>query len=234
MAGARLMARRAQRPAPLIAARRLADNPKAGFRAISGLVVALFVTSVTVGIITTMADYRTGPTATAAGQEHGGGQLPEPRQRQPAGRPDARGDAGPAAVDGGGAGRDAGAHQPARDERRGPRPRPGLHVAGRAGLLRPAGPHPGGRPLHRRGPGGVGPGAGHRRVSGQPDVDRVARRRAAGQPSGPAAGHGGRGGHDRCGRGQPGADRAGGLPPVPGRCPRRSPRPTPTTRPTRR
>jgi hypothetical protein len=64
MAGARLMARRAQRPAPLIAARRLADNPKAGFRAISGLVVALFVTSVTVGIITTMADYRTGPTAT--------------------------------------------------------------------------------------------------------------------------------------------------------------------------
>jgi hypothetical protein len=64
MAGARLLARRAQRPAPLIAARRLADNPKAGFRAISGLVVALFVTSVTVGIITTMADYRTGPTAT--------------------------------------------------------------------------------------------------------------------------------------------------------------------------
>jgi hypothetical protein len=64
MAGARLMARRAQRPATLIAARRLADNPKAGFRAISGLIVALFVTSVTVGIISTMADYRTGPTAT--------------------------------------------------------------------------------------------------------------------------------------------------------------------------
>jgi hypothetical protein len=64
MAGARLMARRAQRPATLIAARRLSDNPRAGFRAISGLIVALFVTSVTVGIITTMADYRTGPTAT--------------------------------------------------------------------------------------------------------------------------------------------------------------------------
>jgi len=64
MAGARVMARRSRRPATLIAARRLADNPRAGFRAISGLIVALFVTSVTVGIITTMADYRTGPTAT--------------------------------------------------------------------------------------------------------------------------------------------------------------------------
>jgi hypothetical protein len=64
MAGARLMARRAQRPGTLVAARRLADNPRAGFRAISGLIVALFVTSVTVGVITTMASYRTGPTAT--------------------------------------------------------------------------------------------------------------------------------------------------------------------------
>jgi hypothetical protein len=64
MAGARLMARRAQRPATLVAARRLADNPRAGFRAISGLIVALFVTSVAVGVITTMASYRTGPTAT--------------------------------------------------------------------------------------------------------------------------------------------------------------------------
>jgi hypothetical protein len=64
MAGARLMARRARRPAALIAARRLADNPRAGFRAISGLIVALFVASVAVGVITTMASYRTGPTAT--------------------------------------------------------------------------------------------------------------------------------------------------------------------------
>ena len=64
MVGARLLARRAQRPAALIAARRLADNPRAGFRAISGLIVALFVTSVAVGVITTMASYRTGPAAT--------------------------------------------------------------------------------------------------------------------------------------------------------------------------
>ena len=36
MVGARLIARRASRPATLIAARRLADDPKAGFRAVSG------------------------------------------------------------------------------------------------------------------------------------------------------------------------------------------------------
>jgi hypothetical protein len=58
MAGARVLARRAGRPAPLIAARRLADNPKAGFRAISGIMLALFVTSVAVGVITTIAANR--------------------------------------------------------------------------------------------------------------------------------------------------------------------------------
>ena len=55
MAGARLMARRARRPESLIAARRLADNPKAGFRAVSGLVLALFVTSVAVGVMTAIS-----------------------------------------------------------------------------------------------------------------------------------------------------------------------------------
>lgn len=58
MAGARLMARRARHPATLIAARRLADNPKAGFRAISGIMLALFVTSVAVGVITTIVAER--------------------------------------------------------------------------------------------------------------------------------------------------------------------------------
>jgi hypothetical protein len=53
MAGARLMARRAGRPGTLIAARRLGDNPKAGFRAVSGLVLALFITTVAVALITT-------------------------------------------------------------------------------------------------------------------------------------------------------------------------------------
>jgi hypothetical protein len=53
LAGARLMARRTSRPGMLIAARRLADNPKAGFRAVSGLILALFVTTVAVALITT-------------------------------------------------------------------------------------------------------------------------------------------------------------------------------------
>jgi hypothetical protein len=58
MVGARIMARHASRPAALIAARRLADNPKAGFRAISGIMLALFVTTVAVGVITTIVDNR--------------------------------------------------------------------------------------------------------------------------------------------------------------------------------
>jgi hypothetical protein len=56
--GSRLLARRSNRPATLIASRRLADNPRAGFRSISGLVVALFVGSVAVGIITTIVAER--------------------------------------------------------------------------------------------------------------------------------------------------------------------------------
>ncbi|CCH18945.1 ABC transporter permease [Micromonospora lupini] len=70
MVGARVMARYANRPATLIAARRLADNPKAGFRAISGIMLALFVTSVAVGVITTIVANR-GPApvgSTEAGQ----------------------------------------------------------------------------------------------------------------------------------------------------------------------
>jgi hypothetical protein len=68
MAGSALMARRTSRPATLIAARRLADNPKADFRAISGLILALFIASVAVAIITTEnvnrgAASHNGPTA---------------------------------------------------------------------------------------------------------------------------------------------------------------------------
>ncbi len=51
----RFTARRANRPASLIAARRLADNPQAAFRAISGLVLAVFVGTCTIGIITAIA-----------------------------------------------------------------------------------------------------------------------------------------------------------------------------------
>jgi hypothetical protein len=63
---ARVLAGRAQRPAALIAARRLADNPHTAFRAISGLVLALFVTSVAVGVITTIEAYNGGARTTPA------------------------------------------------------------------------------------------------------------------------------------------------------------------------
>ena len=53
MAAARVMARRTGRPGTLIAARRLADDPRAAFRAVSGLVLALFITTVAVVGITT-------------------------------------------------------------------------------------------------------------------------------------------------------------------------------------
>ncbi|MBX7554924.1 FtsX-like permease family protein [Streptomyces sp. NPDC004232] len=55
---ARAVAQRIRRPAALIAVRRLADDPKAGFRAVSGLVLALFVTTATVSIIGTINDHR--------------------------------------------------------------------------------------------------------------------------------------------------------------------------------
>lgn len=58
MAASRAVARRTSRPGALIAVRRLADDPKAGFRAVSGLVLALFVTTATVSIIGTINHYR--------------------------------------------------------------------------------------------------------------------------------------------------------------------------------
>ncbi len=53
MVGARVLARRASRPGALIAARRLADDPRAAFRAVSGLVLALFIFTVTAALLAT-------------------------------------------------------------------------------------------------------------------------------------------------------------------------------------
>jgi hypothetical protein len=64
--GSRFLARRAARPAALIAARRLSDNPQAGFRAISGLVVALFVTSVATSVIAAVTADKAGMSSTTA------------------------------------------------------------------------------------------------------------------------------------------------------------------------
>jgi ABC-type antimicrobial peptide transport system permease subunit len=58
MVGARAVARHARRPSTLLAGRRLADNPGAAFRTISGLIIALFVASATVGVLTTILSYR--------------------------------------------------------------------------------------------------------------------------------------------------------------------------------
>ncbi len=61
-AGARFMAHRASRPATLIAGRRLLDNPKTAFRFVSGLVIALFITSAAIGALSSIA------AASASGQ----------------------------------------------------------------------------------------------------------------------------------------------------------------------
>ena len=53
MTAARAMARWTSRPGTLLAARRLADDPRAAFRAVSGLVLALFITTVAVVAIAT-------------------------------------------------------------------------------------------------------------------------------------------------------------------------------------
>ena len=58
----RLLARSTGRPAVLLAGRRLADDPRTGFRAVSGLVLALFAASIAVGIMATMHGERTVPT----------------------------------------------------------------------------------------------------------------------------------------------------------------------------
>ncbi|MDT4930544.1 MAG: hypothetical protein QOF92_3411 [Pseudonocardiales bacterium] len=70
MIGSRLMARYATRPATLVAGRRLADNPQAGFRAVSGLVLAVFVGTCALGIITTIVAYN-GGSAGATAQSKG-------------------------------------------------------------------------------------------------------------------------------------------------------------------
>jgi hypothetical protein len=72
-AGARLMASRASRPSTLIAGRRLLDNPKAAFRFIAGLVVALFVASAAIGALSSIA-----AASSSSGGSAGRGTLAEP------------------------------------------------------------------------------------------------------------------------------------------------------------
>ena len=68
-AGSRLMAKRANRPATLIAGRRLLDNPKAAFRFISGLVIALFVASAMIGALSSIAAATSSSSGGSAGRD---------------------------------------------------------------------------------------------------------------------------------------------------------------------
>lgn len=96
MSGSRLMARRASRPATIIAGRRLSDNPQAGFRAVSGLMLALFVTSVATGVITTFVAERGAPrSGSVAGSALSQTFWPDERV---AGRPAPSADAIPAGL----------------------------------------------------------------------------------------------------------------------------------------
>ena len=73
-AGSRMMTKRANRPATLLAGRRLLDNPKAAFRFISGLVIALFITSAIVGALSSIS----ADTRTSGGGSAGQGTLADP------------------------------------------------------------------------------------------------------------------------------------------------------------
>jgi hypothetical protein len=65
-AGSRIMAKRASRPAALIAGRHLLDKPKAAFRFVSGLVIALFVASAAIGALSSVTHITGGSSANAS------------------------------------------------------------------------------------------------------------------------------------------------------------------------
>jgi hypothetical protein len=66
MVAARALALASNRPPGLLAARRLADDPRSGFRAVSGLTLALFVASTAVAVMTTLTAERGAPTGDVA------------------------------------------------------------------------------------------------------------------------------------------------------------------------
>jgi hypothetical protein len=68
MVGSRLMVRLARRPSTLIAGRRLRHSPRAAFRAVSGLIVALFISTAALGVISTILAYHDSSTGGAAGR----------------------------------------------------------------------------------------------------------------------------------------------------------------------
>ncbi|HXX89180.1 MAG TPA: FtsX-like permease family protein [Acidimicrobiales bacterium] len=67
-AGSRLMTKRANRPVTLIAGRRLLDNPRAAFRFVSGLVLALFITSAAIGALSSIVAEGSNPVGGSTGR----------------------------------------------------------------------------------------------------------------------------------------------------------------------
>jgi hypothetical protein len=62
---ARLFGRLGSGPSPLLAARRLADNPKAAFRSVTGLVLAVFLGTVVAGLLPAIESITATPSARA-------------------------------------------------------------------------------------------------------------------------------------------------------------------------
>jgi FtsX-like permease family len=87
MAGSALLARRASRPAALLAARRLAASPRVAFRSISGLILAVFTATVTIAIITSMTASHALQTGGAAGKDILVTDLGSASQQNPVGPP---------------------------------------------------------------------------------------------------------------------------------------------------
>ena len=87
MAGSALLARRASRPAALLAARRLAASPRAAFRSISGLILAVFTATVTVAVISSMTASHALQTAGTAGKDILVTDLGSASQQNPTGPP---------------------------------------------------------------------------------------------------------------------------------------------------
>ena len=87
MAGSALLARRASRPAALLAARRLAASPRAAFRSISGLILAVFTATVTVAVISSMTASHALQTAAPAGKDILVTDLGSASQQNPTGPP---------------------------------------------------------------------------------------------------------------------------------------------------
>ena len=182
MAGARVLARRANRPGALIAARRLADDPRAAFRAVSGLVLALFIITVAATLIATqntkppfvadgaaanniLIDQFSNITQVSSGQQFTVGSAPPPsaavltRLRQISGvRAIVEVRADPGLTH----------HQLAAAD-------PGL--PGRGGVVRPARERPWPRPLPGGGGSGQGPRLPHQHRRRQPGAGSPGRPR---------------------------------------------------------